>query len=51
MLDITPRSGLSEEQRLMRLLTSLGQDVEITVKAKPRNRGHGRIRVIGEAHA
>src|SRR5271156_1180326 len=38
-------------ERLMRLLTALGQDVEITVKAKPRNRAHGRIRVIGEAHA
>jgi predicted XRE-type DNA-binding protein len=38
-------------ERLMRLLTALGQDVEITVKAKPRNRAHGRIRVIGEVHA
>lgn len=38
-------------ERLMRLLTALGQDVEITVKAKPRNRPHGRIRVIGEMHA
>jgi predicted XRE-type DNA-binding protein len=37
--------------RLMRLLTVLGQDVEITVRAKPRDRAHGRIRVIGEAHA
>jgi len=37
--------------RLMRLLTALGQDVEITVKAKPRNRAHGRIRVIDTAHA
>ena len=37
--------------RLMRLLTALGQDVEITVKAKPRNRAHGRIRVIDAAHA
>lgn len=32
--------------RLMRLLTALGQDVEIVVRAKPRNRQHGRIRVI-----
>jgi predicted XRE-type DNA-binding protein len=32
--------------RLMRLLTTLGQDVEIVVRAKPRNRQHGRIRVI-----
>ena len=38
-------------ERLMRLLTTLGQDVDITVKAKPRNRTHGRIRVVGEAHA
>src|SRR6266446_2946349 len=38
-------------KRLMRLLTALGQDVEITVRTKPRNRAHGRIRVIGEAHA
>ena len=33
----------------MRLLTMLGQDVEITVKAKPRNRVQGRIRVIVDA--
>ena len=38
-------------ERLMRFLTELGQDVEITVRSKPRNREHGRIRVIGEAHA
>jgi predicted XRE-type DNA-binding protein len=38
-------------ERLMRLLTELGQDVDITVKAKPRNRAHGRIRVLGEALA
>jgi predicted XRE-type DNA-binding protein len=38
-------------ERLMRLLTTLGQDVDITVRAKPRNRAHGRIRVLGEAHA
>ena len=38
-------------ERLMRLLTALGQDVEITVKAKPRNRAHGRIRVVAVAHA
>ena len=37
--------------RLMRLLTTLGQDVDITVRAKPRDRAHGRIRVLGEAHA
>jgi len=38
-------------ERLMRLLTELGQDVDITVKAKPRDQAHGRIRVIGEARA
>jgi predicted XRE-type DNA-binding protein len=32
-------------ERLMRLLTALGQDVEITVKATPRSRARGRIRV------
>ncbi len=37
-------------ERLMRLLTALGHDVEIKIKANPRRRGHGRIRVIGEAH-
>ena len=36
-------------ERLMRLLTALGQDVEITVKAKPRNRAQGRIRVVDAA--
>lgn len=36
-------------ERLMHLLTALGKDVEITVKDKPRNRAHGRIRVISEA--
>jgi predicted XRE-type DNA-binding protein len=38
-------------ERLMRLLTALGQDVDITVRTKPRNRAHGRIRVLTEAHA
>ena len=37
--------------RLMRLLTRLGQDVEITVKAKSRARGQGRIRVGSDPHA
>jgi hypothetical protein len=37
--------------RLMRLLTALGLDVEIVVKAKPRNRERVRIHVIGDAHA
>ena len=35
-------------ERLMRLLTALGQDVHIMVKSKPRNRVHGRIRVLRE---
>jgi predicted XRE-type DNA-binding protein len=38
-------------ERLMRLLTSLGQDIDITIREKPRNRAQGRIRVLGEAHA
>jgi predicted XRE-type DNA-binding protein len=37
--------------RLMRLLTALGQDVEIIVKERPRTTDKGRIRVIGEVHA
>ena len=36
-------------ERLMRLLTTLGQDVDIVVKTKPRRRQRGRIRVIEEA--
>src|ERR1700761_4922616 len=40
-------SNFSSE-RLMRLLTALGQDVEITVKATPRNREQGRILVLPE---
>ena len=36
--------------RLMRLLTALGQDVDIMVRSKPRNRAHGRIRVLSEVH-
>ena len=38
-------------ERLMRLLTALGHDVDIIVKAKPRARDRGRIRVVGEVHA
>ncbi len=34
--------------RLMRLLTALGQDVEIRVKATRRGRARGQIRVSGE---
>ena len=42
------RANMSSE-RLMRLLTALGADVDITVRTKPRDRAHGRIRVIGES--
>lgn len=38
-------SGFSSD-RLMRLLTALGQDVDIVVKGKPRSRARGRISVI-----
>jgi predicted XRE-type DNA-binding protein len=38
-------------ERLMRLLTALGLDVDITVRAKPHNRVHGRVRVLGETPA
>jgi predicted XRE-type DNA-binding protein len=37
-------------ERLMRLLTALGQDVDITVRKKPRNRTRGRIRVLADVH-
>ena len=42
--------GFSSE-RLMRLLTTLGHDVEIVNKAKPRSRERGRIRVVAAARA
>jgi predicted XRE-type DNA-binding protein len=35
--------------RLMRLLTALGQDVEIVVKERAGSLDKGRIRVVGEA--
>jgi hypothetical protein len=38
-------------KRLMRLLTRLGQDVQIVVKTKPRRRQRGRIRVVEEVRA
>jgi predicted XRE-type DNA-binding protein len=38
-------------ERLMRLLTRLGQDVEIVVRSKPRSRERGRIRVVAAVHA
>jgi hypothetical protein len=34
----------------MRLLTALGQDVEIMVRTKPRNQARGRTTVVGEEH-
>jgi predicted XRE-type DNA-binding protein len=37
--------------RLMRFLTMLGRDVEITIKSKPRGRTRGRIVVVGETAA
>lgn len=36
-------------ERLMRLLTRLGQDVDVTVRATPRGRKVGRIRVFDDA--
>ena len=36
--------------RLMRLLTALGQDVDIVLRARPRNRERGKVRVLSEAH-
>jgi predicted XRE-type DNA-binding protein len=36
-------------ERLMRLLTTLGQDVEITIRAKPRSRPIGHIRVLAKS--
>lgn len=38
-------SGFSTE-RLMHFLTMLGRDVEIAVKAAPRSRRHGHLRVV-----
>lgn len=35
-------------ERLMRLLTALGQDIEIRIRPKPRNHACGRIHVTGE---
>jgi len=37
--------------RLMRLLTALGQDVEIVVRERSSTADRGRIRVVGEADA
>jgi predicted XRE-type DNA-binding protein len=41
-------AGFSSD-RLMRLLTLLGQDVEIVVRARPRSRARGCIRVVDAA--
>jgi len=38
-------------ERLMRLLTALGQDVEIIVRERPDSLKRGRIRVVAEALA
>lgn len=38
-------SGFSSA-RLMRLLTTLGQDVEIVIKTNPRRRERGHLRVV-----
>ncbi len=37
--------------RLMRLLTTLGQDVDIVLRDKPRNRERGRVPCTSDAHA
>jgi predicted XRE-type DNA-binding protein len=37
-------------ERLMRLLTALGQDVDIVLRDKPRSRQRGHVRVVSEAH-
>lgn len=48
---INGRLANFSSERLMHFLIALGHDVDITVKAKPRNRAHGRLRVLGEVHA
>jgi predicted XRE-type DNA-binding protein len=40
-------TGFSTD-RLLRCLTALGQDVDIVVKAPPRRRQRGRLRVTGK---
>jgi predicted XRE-type DNA-binding protein len=37
--------------RLLRLLTALGQDVDIILRNAPRHRERGRVRVMEQAHA
>jgi predicted XRE-type DNA-binding protein len=46
---INGRLGGFSSDRLLRLLIALGQDVEIVVKAKPRRRQRGHIRVAAAA--
>ncbi len=41
-------AGFSSD-RLMRFLAALGQDVEIVIKARPRRRERGHIRVVEAA--
>lgn len=41
-------AGFSSD-RLLRCLTALGQDVDIIVKAPPRSRQRGRLRVVERA--
>src|SRR2546423_8059702 len=48
---LTGRLANFSGDRLMRLLTALGQDVEIRVKATPPGRTHGRIRLTAETLA
>lgn len=45
------RGANFSSERLMRLLTRLGQDVNVTIRATARGRARGRIRVLGEARA
>jgi predicted XRE-type DNA-binding protein len=43
------RLGNFSSERLMRLLTALGHDVEIAVSPEPSSPAHGRIRVVTAA--
>ncbi len=47
---VNGRTANFSSGRLMQLLAALGQDVDITVKAKPRNRAQGRVRVRSSGH-
>jgi hypothetical protein len=52
--NILPRYGQDlkrPSERLMRLLTALGQDVKITLWVKPPDRVNDRFCVLGEARA